>query len=62
MSAVVALFIAAAACLWDWLGLRPYPSSGFQEVPISEAVKRFPEYFVVSLVGFTILFWWWDRS
>jgi len=29
---------------------------------MSEAVKLFPEYFVAALVGFTFLFWWYDRS
>jgi hypothetical protein len=31
-------------------------SSRFREVPVREAIKLFPEYFVVALVCFTIVF------
>ena len=62
MSAIVAVFVAAASCLWAWLGLRPYPNSGFQEIPVGEAIRRFPGSFLVAFVCFTIVFWWWDRS
>jgi hypothetical protein len=50
---------AACGCFLAWAGYHPYPSV-IQQLPLVDALKLYPKYFVAVFITLVLMFWWFD--